>query len=70
MNRRRKEPKRSFGIEQTLEAFVAELRQDANRFERHWVKMNKTKPGQYPMQMGGGEWWEQFLAWCEMSGEE
>lgn len=65
MNKRRKEPKTSFGTDQSLEDFVKELRADANRFERFWVKMNKTKPEQFAMTLGGGEWWEQFLAWLE-----
>lgn len=56
--------------EQKLEHFVAELRQDANRFERYWLRQHKEKPERFPMAMGGGEWWEQFLAWCEMTGEE
>jgi hypothetical protein len=52
---------------QSLEDFVKELRADANRFERYWVKMNKTQPDRYPMRIGGGDWWEQFLAWLETS---
>lgn len=57
-------------FDQRLEDFVAELRQDANKFERYWVRKNKENPSQFPMQMGGGDWFEQFLAWCELTGEE
>lgn len=60
-------PKTTLVYAQSLEDFVKELRADANRFERHWVQQHKTKPDQYPMKMGGGDWWEQFLAWLETS---
>lgn len=50
---------------QPLEAFVKEVREDALRFERYWVKMNKVHPEQYPMKMEPGDWDTQFAAFLE-----
>lgn len=45
-----------------LELFVRDLRNDVLRFERYWVKMNKQEPAAFPMFMGSGDWFEQFLS--------
>lgn len=49
-------------MDQALEDFVKELRQDALRFERTWVRENKKTPDSYPMRLPPGDWFEQFLS--------
>lgn len=55
-------------MEQNLEDFVKELREDVLRFERMWVRKHKKTPKQYPMKMGSGDWFEQFMVFITTKG--
>lgn len=35
-------------------------------FEENWKEMNKVNPEQFPLEMSHGEWYEQYIAYCEL----
>jgi hypothetical protein len=52
----------------TLDQFVAEMKQDLERFAISWRKQNAKKPEHWPMEMNVGDWYDQFLMF-EQSGD-
>lgn len=53
----------------TLEDFVAEMKADVDRFATNWRKNHAATPEEWPMQMDGGDWYDQFLMF-ESSGDK
>jgi hypothetical protein len=54
---------------QTLDEFVAEMKKDIETFEANWRKQNKVEPGGWPLEMGGGDWYDQFVLF-EATGDK
>ena len=52
----------------TLEAFVAIMKADIDRFAANWRAQHAAKPEEWPLQMNEGDWYDQFLMY-ESSGE-
>lgn len=48
-----------------LDAFVYESREEIIAFERFWLDMHRQSPDAFPLEMGEGEWFEQFMSWIE-----
>jgi hypothetical protein len=46
----------------SLDAFVAILRKDVNRFSKYWEKGVKKQPEQFPEEMIEGDWFDQFIS--------
>jgi hypothetical protein len=44
----------------TFEEYIREMRHKLDEFERNWKFKNSLHPKHYPMDMGGGDWDEQF----------
>jgi hypothetical protein len=58
---------------QTLQQFVAELREEVSGFYDFWLEQHKVKPQEWPLEMetgNEGEWWEQFIAYQALRGRE
>lgn len=47
---------------ETLDAFVARTQQELADFEKSYRDGNSVAPDQWPLEMGAGDWDEQFLA--------
>lgn len=57
---------------QSLEQFISEIKKDTIAFEHFWRENNTKNPEMYPMEFitgDEGSWWEQFVIFCESSGE-
>lgn len=54
---------------QTLDDFVAEMRKDIDTFEANWRRQHAENPKHWPMELGGGDWYEQFMMF-ESSGDK
>jgi len=46
----------------TIDQYVEELKNDAERFKKDWLHNATLKPDHYPMEMPPGEWFEQYAA--------
>ena len=55
--------------EQTLDEFLAKMRKDLDQFEKNWRAENSQDPDDWPMKMGAGDWYEQFLM-LDYSGDK
>lgn len=49
------------------EAVKAEIK-SLEDFKAFWLEKHKTDPGDWPLELPEGEWFEQYLAWMEMDG--
>ncbi len=54
----------------TLKLYIALLHGKVETFEKHWATKRKKHPDKYPAMLSEAEWDEQFLTWCELTGEE
>lgn len=45
----------------TLDQYVQQLKKDVEEFEAMWRKNHATRPQEWPLSMGEGDWYEQFL---------
>ncbi len=54
----------------TLDEFVKCLRASVDEFDANWRERNAKDGSDYPMQMGEGDWWEQFMAYESLQGRE
>lgn len=45
----------------TFEQYLIELRRDVEQFKTYWRDNNAATPDEFPMEMGLGDWDEQFL---------
>ena len=57
---------------QTLEEFVADLREEVGAFKDFWLEQHKVKPEEWPLHMeddNEGGWWEQFIAYQSLRGK-
>lgn len=45
-----------------LQEFIQETKQDADRFDKMWSERCQKDPENWPLEMDGGEWFEQLLA--------
>ena len=48
-----------------LREFVRIMHSDIDAFENYWIENNDKRSAHFPMQMGEGDWYEQFLAFEE-----
>ncbi|PJJ86834.1 hypothetical protein CLV77_1393 [Brevirhabdus pacifica] len=46
----------------TFREFEVKLRAAVEHWLLNWVENNRDMPDEYPMSMGEGDWWEQFVA--------
>lgn len=51
--------------EMHLTKFIAEEQVELAKFERWWREEHSKNPDHFPLTMAPGEWWEQFMMWCE-----
>lgn len=51
----------SENTEVTLEEFVAECKDDADRFKAMWCKHRVENPEAFPCSMNSGDWFDQFM---------
>lgn len=49
----------------TFEEFIEEKQKDLYRFVEFWKEKNKSNPDVYPIEMGEGDWDEQFDLYSE-----
>lgn len=57
----------------SLDEFMQALRADVDGFEKYWREKHKAKPAQWPLEFEDddtGAWWEQFVAFMGLQGEE
>ena len=52
-----------------LSAFVEEEKNELDEFLKWWEEKSLQNSMMYPPDMALGEWWEQFVSFCEMSPE-
>lgn len=45
---------------QTLDDFVEEMKKDLDKFAANWREENKVTPENWPLEMGGPDWYEHF----------
>ena len=51
---------RSSGM--TLDEFALELRTSVEEFIENWRNKHQSQPLEFPLELEGGDWWEQFIA--------
>ena len=51
-------PEQSQSLDETME----EIKNAAARFKTYWIKQRKKNTEQFPLEIGAGEWFEQFVA--------
>lgn len=44
----------------TLKEFVIKTKSDLDFFEEWWIENNKNTPKEFPIELGEGDWLEQF----------
>ncbi|UUV42994.1 hypothetical protein RCAQUAPHINA_24 [Rhodobacter phage RcAquaphina] len=44
-----------------LEEYIASMKARLDRFEKHWKEKSVVEPDFYPMEMGEGDWDDQFI---------
>lgn len=47
----------------TFDEFKNETLREFNKFFEWWIEENKKDPNMFPLKMGLGDWWEQFIMW-------
>ena len=48
-----------------VEGFIDEEWSRLQRFLRHWRSMNRSRPGDYPLELDPADWDEQFFLFQE-----
>lgn len=46
----------------TLEEFKQTILKDLEGFEKEWEEGRQANPDHYPLELGEGDWFEQFLS--------
>lgn len=48
-------------VKMHLEEYIASMKARLDRFEKHWKEKSVVEPDFYPMEMGEGDWDDQFI---------
>lgn len=54
----------------TLDEFKAKTERALQSFRQFWLGMNDAQDDSYPLEMGEGDWFEQFLSHLERMDKE
>lgn len=54
---------------QSLDDFCTDMQKDLERFKANWLKEREKNPDNWPLSMGAGDWYEQFLMFLSQGTE-